>query len=245
MDINLTIDQGNSSAKVAVFDGAALVTARRYETLSVADVENIAAHYNVRQAIYSSVRLGDSPVQEAVKNIADKVMILEHDTPMPMTIDYATPSTLGHDRIAAAVGAIYEAEGTNRLIIDAGTAVTLDIVTADGHYRGGNISPGLRMRFEALHHYTSRLPLIDIDGDIPFIGYDTATAIRSGVTLGLIGEIESYITHMRRQLSEELKVIITGGDSHVIASLIDEPLCIDENLLMKGLNRILLYNEKI
>ena len=245
MEVNLTIDQGNSSAKVALFDGEKLVAARRYETLLPADVEAIAASHNVRSAIYSSVRFGDTALQEAVKRIAEKVLILDCDTPMPMVIDYTTPSTLGHDRIAAAVGAIYEAAGQNCMIIDAGTAVTLDTVTAGCHYLGGNISPGLRMRFEALHHFTSRLPIVGEEGELPLIGHDTTTAIRSGVILGLVGEIEHYICRVKEQMDGELMVILTGGDREVLSPLISVLHIIDENLLMKGLNRILLYNEKI
>lgn len=245
MEVNLTIDQGNSSAKVALFDGETLISARRYETLSPADIEAIVATYSVRNAIYSSVRFGDMALQESVKRVASKVVILDHNTPMPMVIDYATPSTLGHDRIAAAVGATYEACGENCMIIDAGTAVTLDTVTASRHFRGGNISPGLRMRFEALHHFTSRLPMVSTDGDTPMIGYDTTTAIRSGVLLGLAGEINYYIGRLSELFDGNMKVIITGGDCNELSGYIKTPLTIDENLLMKGLNRILLYNEKI
>lgn len=245
MEVNLTIDQGNSSVKVALFDGERLVAARRYESLQPSDVAAIAASYSVRRAIYSSVRCGDSALQEAVKRVAGNVVILDHNTPMPMTIDYTTPATLGHDRIAAAVGAIYEADGCNCIIIDAGTAVTLDTVTADRHYRGGNISLGLRMRFEALHHFTSRLPMVSADGELPLIGHDTATAIRSGVILGLAGEINQYVANVKELIGGDVKVIITGGDREVIAPHVAAPHVIDENLLMKGLNRILLYNEKI
>lgn len=245
MEVNLAIDQGNSSAKVALFDGETLVSERRYEELVPADIAEIASTYRVSRAIYSSVRVEDTRLQDSVREIASKVVILDHNTPMPMAIDYATPATLGHDRIAAAVGAIYEAPGRNCMVIDAGTAVTLDTVTADCHYRGGNISPGLRMRFEALHHFTSRLPLADIDGDRPLIGYDTVTAIRSGVMLGLAGEINYYIDRVSREFGGDLDVIITGGDAAVLSEYIDPQPVIDENLLMKGLNRILLYNEQI
>lgn len=245
MEVNLAIDQGNSSAKVALFDGETLISARRYETLLPADVEDIAASHSVRKAIYSSVRFGDSALQNTVKRVAAKVEILDHLTPMPMFIDYTSPATLGHDRIAAAVGAIFEAEGQNCMVIDAGTAVTLDIVTAERHYLGGNISPGLQMRLEALHHYTSRLPIVEMDGETPLIGHDTMTAIRSGVILGLACEIESFINRIKRNFNGNLKVIVTGGDSTMIAEHVREPITIDKDLLMKGLNRILLYNEDI
>lgn len=245
MRVNLAIDYGNSSVKVAIFDGERLIAAKRMATLNAAEVKALAPECSVRHAIYSTVRAADANVAEAVGLRADDVMALDHNTHVPLSIEYATPATLGHDRIAAAVGAAFTAQGQDCLIVDAGTAMTLDVVTADRRFLGGNISPGMRMRFEALHSHTGRLPLVDACGDIPMIGYDTATAIRSGVALGIAGEIESTIRRVSKQYGDNLKVILTGGDCRLIASLVDADVSVDEHLLMKGLNRILLYNEKI
>ena len=246
MDINLAIDQGNSSAKVAFFHGEKLLGVSRYAALSPTDVEAALSGKTIHRAIYSTVKEVDCEVTEALRRIAGDAVILDYLTPIPVDNAYATPSTLGLDRLAAAVGAAFEAPGCNCLIIDAGTAVTLDVLTADRRFLGGNISPGLSMRFEALHSHTSKLPLIDTGGEMPEIGYDTATAIRSGVAIGLACEIDSYIARMRRRFGNALRVFLTGGDSHLIASLsCSAEIIVDENLLMKGLNRILLYNEKI
>lgn len=246
MEVSMAIDQGNSRAKVAIFAGEELVELRQYEPLSAAHIEEIAARHAVSRAIYSSVRVGDEAVAAAVARVAGKVVRLSHCTPMPLTIDYATPATLGHDRIAAAVGAVSVYPGCNCLVVDAGTAVTLDVVTADGRFAGGRIAPGVRMRLESLHRYTSRLPLVDAGGDTPFVGYDTATAIRSGVVQGMVGEIESCSRKLRGTLGSDLRVILTGGDAMLLAGLADiAGLVVDENILMKGLNRILQYNDEI
>ena len=128
--------------------------------------------------------------------------------------------------------------------MDAGTAVTLDIVSSDGHFLGGNISPGLHMRFEALNNYTSRLPLVDYTGEVPLIGHDTVTAIRAGVVGGLVSEIESYIDRIAAKLGSVV-VLFTGGDCKFLASLLSREVRVVDNLLSIGLNRILSYNENI
>ena len=158
---------------------------------------------------------------------------------MPLAIDYATPHTLGHDRIAAAVGASALAPGRDCLVVDAGTAVTYDYVTADARFKGGNIAPGLSLRFQALASHCVQLPRIDSYGDTPLLGYDTPTAIRSGVVLGLAAEIEL----LARRLGSPA-IVLTGGDSHLVAEVIaGSEVIVDNDLVAKGLNRILEYNE--
>ena len=103
MEVSIAIDQGNSRAKVAIFAGEQLVELRHYEPLSIGDIEDIAVRFSVQRAIYSSVRMGDESIAAAISRISAKVIKLDHLTPMPIAIDYATPATLGHDRIAAAV----------------------------------------------------------------------------------------------------------------------------------------------
>lgn len=244
--MNLTIDQGNSSAKVSVFDGNDIVAVARFDLLSISALARIIKVYGVGAAAYSSVvRKPDTRIMELLRKRVKRFIYLDENTPLPVTIEYDTPHTLGHDRIAAAVGAATCAPGRNILIVDAGTAVTLDIVTADCRFLGGNISPGLHMRFEALNNYTSRLPLVDYTGDIPLIGHDTVTAIRAGVVGGLVSEIESYIDKIAARMGDELAVIFTGGDCKFLASQVARKVMVVDNLLSIGLNRILSYNENI
>ncbi len=242
--MNLTIDQGNSSTKVSVFDGNAIVAVARFDLLSISVLTQIIKNYNVKAAAYSSVRQPNHRIIELLRKKVNKFIYLDENTPLPIIIDYDTPRTLGHDRIAAAVGAITYAPGQNVLIVDAGTAVTLDIVTADCHFLGGNISPGLHMRFEALNNYTSRLPLVDYKGEVPLIGHNTITAIRAGVVGGLISEIESYIDKISAKMGE-VTVLFTGGDCTYLASRLSREVKVVDNLLSIGLNRILSYNESI
>lgn len=245
MQVNLAIDQGNSAAKVAIFCNKTLVEVNRYPQLTTDLIEQIASRHSLSGVIYSSVRTGDEAVKEATTRIAPVAISLDYRTPMPITIGYHTPQTLGHDRIAAAVGASEDALGKDTLVIDAGTALTLDTVTANGIFQGGNISPGLRMRLEALHSHTSKLPQVEPNGENPLIGYDTATAIRSGVEIGIACEIDGYFRRLTESLQRQPRAIITGGDCHLIAMLMKTPVEVDEHLVMKGLNRILLYNETL
>lgn len=242
--MNLTIDQGNSSAKVSVFNGNAIVAVARFDLLSISALERIIKVYDVKAAAYSSVRKPDARIMDLLRHKVKNFIYLDENTPLPVSIDYDTPHTLGHDRIAAAVGAATYAPGQNVLIVDAGTAVTLDIVTADCRFLGGNISPGLHMRFEALHNYTSRLPLVDYKGEVPLIGHNTVTAIRAGVVGGLVSEIDSYIDKIKAEMGD-LTVIFTGGDCKFLASRVSHRVKVVDNLLSIGLNRILSYNENI
>jgi type III pantothenate kinase len=163
---------------------------------------------------------------------------------LPFTIEYRTPHTLGNDRIAAVAAANAQFPGQNCLVIDAGTAITFDLIDSQNVYRGGNISPGLSMRFQALHTFTQKLPLIEQSGETPLLGYSTETAIRSGVIWGVVFEIERYINELKG-MYPNLQIMLTGGDSVFLADKINYPIFVDEFLVLKGLNRILEYNAQV
>lgn len=247
---NLTIDNGNTSVKVAYFIGTRLVATNRFVRRDARLLDRFISTYKPDTAIVCST--ASTEASKRIEELAQRrcpsgVLLLTHETPMPITLGYRTPATLGRDRIATAVGAWTLARQTtgaaNVLIIDAGTAITYDLVTAGGCFEGGNIAPGLSMRFKSLHEHTGRLPLVDTEGDTPMVGYDTLTAIRSGVLLGLLGEVKSYVTELKRSHAN-LKVLITGGDGQLLHSrLCDEDIIYHEHLAAEGLNRIHLYNQ--
>ncbi len=162
-------------------------------------------------------------------------------TPVPIRNAYRTPETLGRDRLAAAVGATVLYPGRNALIVDFGTAVTLDLVTADGTYRGGCISPGLSTRFRALHDYTAALPLCAPTEEEELQGLTTDEAVRRGVMNSLSFEIEGYISRMERKI-DDLCVIFTGGDAKYFVKRIKNTIFANCNLVFYGLNRILEYD---
>ena len=243
MGYNLVIDQGNSAAKVAVFQGGNVVKQWRYDILEPSRLEEIVAAYPVDAAIYCSVACKGEDIIVTLRGLCSRVYELTSMLPLPVTIGYTTPVTLGRDRIAAVAGAKALFPGKNVLVVDAGTAITYDLLTDAGEFHGGNIAPGLWMRAEALHRFTEHLPLVEVEdkGEVPVWGTDTRLAIRSGVVRGVVGEIEYYSS----LLPHDAIVVLTGGDAERIGELVESQVVIDPLLVSKGLNSILLYNENL
>ena len=166
---------------------------------------------------------------------------MDGSTPLPITNLYSTPSTLGTDRIAGVVGGYFMAGCIHPVLcIDIGTAITYDFISSKGEYLGGNISPGIDLRFRSLHEHTRRLPLVSSSPTYPLIGNSTHTAILSGVMTGVLHEIRGYIASYRRKYSG-VYVFFTGGSEIYFANRLKSRIFADENLVMKGLNIILNY----
>ena len=246
---NLTIDNGNTSVKVAFFIGTQIVATNRFLRRDTRLLDRFISSYKPDSAIVCSTASSTASqrIEQSVDSRCSRVIHLTHETPMPISLGYRTPQTLGRDRMATAVGAWSIARrldsSSDVLVIDAGTAITYDLVTADGCFVGGNIAPGLGLRFKSLHEHTGLLPLVDAQGDTPVVGYDTMTAIRSGVLLGMLGEIKNYIDDLKLS-HPNLMVFMTGGDGKLLHSkLNDERIIYNEHLAAEGLNRILIYNQ--
>lgn len=241
MHTRLTIDEGNSSTKIALWRDGVMVSEC---TCARASMEQAAAVANgdapVDSLIFCSVcRRADEGLRRSLGRLGRRVTVLGADIPLPVRIGYRTPATLGADRIAAAVGATVIHPGRTCLVVDMGTAITYDVVTADGEYLGGNIAPGIFVRLEALNHFTAALPLVETDGEVPRWGYDTETALRSGAIRGVVGELQYY----RHCLEPDAAVVLTGGSADLITDYITSPITVEPNLVLIGLNRILEYNE--
>lgn len=241
--MRLIIDQGNSRTKLSIFDKDQLKESAAADNPEAHEfVRKYIGQHPVDAAIYSSVRKEYDP--KLINLLSRKVrhtVCMGDTTHFPIKIGYRTPHSLGQDRIAAAVGAWTQHPGQPMLIIDAGTAITYDAVSADGTFSGGNIAPGMAMRLQALHEHTGRLPLVTADGDLPLMGYDTETAIRAGALRGVAYEIEGYITAHEAETGR-LLVFLTGGDAERLAAMTKRTIFVDKNLVSKGLNRILEYN---
>ncbi len=239
----LTIDQGNTCVKVDIWDGDndEIVASKTFDTLQVSDLTMLCGNYKPSAAIYCTVSGRDLPTIEALNTLTPHFVEMSVDTPMPVRIAYATPRTLGLDRVAAAIGA-YSLCSDNRdiLVIDIGTAITYDIVSADGIYRGGNIAPGLDMRLRALNHFTARLPLVTIDDttEVPLWGTDTASALRAGALEGVVGEI----LHYRNCAGADAHIVITGGQAPMILRHLPFQPITHPHLVSLGLYTILRYN---
>jgi type III pantothenate kinase len=169
-------------------------------------------------------------------------IILDERTPLPIKVQYQTPQTLGKDRLAAVVGASFLQPEKDILVIDAGTAITYELIEASGIYLGGNISPGMSIRFKALNHFTGKLPLVQEEKEeVPLIGFSTKTAIQAGVVKGIIYEMDGYINELRSRYPE-LLVFLTGGHSFYFERRLKNTIFANINLVLTGLNRILEYN---
>ena len=239
--MNLVVDIGNTLLKLAVFDGGRLVAQQCVGELREETFAGLLGGARAARAVVAPTR-GEAPaIVEAVRRHTDYLLEFTPATPVPIGNAYLTPATLGRDRLAAAVGAATLYPRRNALIVDFGTAVTLDFVSADGVFRGGCISPGMAMRFRALHEYTAALPLCDATDSAELLGRTTDEAVRLGVMNSLAFEIEGYIARMQGEI-EDLCVIFTGGDTNFFAKRIKNTIFANCNLVFWGLNRILEYN---
>ena len=241
----LTIDQGNSAVKAVLWNGDVPVMSVRSVAPSVEDLLPMFSGGMPAGCIYSNVGHADAKFIETLRRLVEgEFIILTPSLPLPFSVDYKSRDSLGNDRIAAVAGAgaLFPKKGA--LIVDAGTAITLDIMDNHGNFKGGNISPGLGLRLEALHHYTESLPKVDVDGPVPDFGYDTTTAIRSGVVNGVIAEI---CASREKALDKygDIVLVMTGKDSEVIApSLVSAGIKVNivPELVGMGLKEIYNYN---
>ena len=241
--MKLIIDIGNTVSKMVAFRGDEPVDELRAEYGQLSGLASFGSRYAFRSGIVGAVRDLTADEEEALSRLPFPLLRFSADTPVPISNRYRTPGTLGRDRLAAVIGARQLKPGKDLLIIDAGTCITYEVVDARGNYWGGNIAPGMHMRLRALHEFTARLPLVEAEGVVPGMGYDTETAIRSGVLRGMKYEIEGYIKSMRSKFPH-LLVFLTGGDKISFDTNIRNSIFSDRYIVARGLNTILDYNEK-
>ena len=250
--MNLCIDQGNSRTKVALMtDKGEMINHFVYKTFSSSDVERLFDLYEITDSIISSVVNIEAAVVNTLSRRSQHFVLFDHMTPVPIINKYATPETLGLDRLAAAVGANSLCPKENLLIIDAGSAITYDFVTAEGEYIGGNIAPGLKMRFTILNRMTKKLPMVEVEEKelIPLFGTNTRDAIAAGVIRGVAYEVKGYMRTLREKV-EHFHTFITGGHAAYVLNNVrssqseERELHFEKNLVLIGLNEILIFNKK-
>lgn len=244
--MNLIIDIGNTCVKFACFnDGHIIECVRVDKSDAIYRLTDFCNKYHFNKGIYSTVASLDDDLVSAFENLPFPVIkLISGKTPVPIVNRYATPSTLGADRLAAVVGANYLRPDCNVLVVDVGTCITFDFVTAEGVYEGGNISLGPTMRFYALHEHTAKLPLIERKGCVKMLGDTTEYAIRSGVVQGIKYEIEGYVRAFLEKYPD-LFVYLTGGVHLNLHFSEKMPIFANDFIVPIGLNRILEYNNEI
>ena len=239
---HLIIDIGNSLAKVALFDGYTFVKDFHIEHEALCQLlSEKAVDETIHAAIVSSVIPLSEEIEQCLERLPYPCLRMSSCLKYPFSIAYHTPDTLGPDRLAAVAEAYAQQPNHDLLVIDMGTAITYDIVTADGIYLGGNISPGISMRLKALNHFTGKLPLVNKEGKRVPTGNTTETAIREGVLQGVVKEIEGYIREYTEK-HPQLLVFLTGGDTFFLDNRVKNRTFADNLLVVKGLNRILMLN---
>jgi type III pantothenate kinase len=236
--MNLIIDYGNSSAKVGIFQHQALVSKMVFTGQD--ELRHFVQNFSGQSVIISSVSHSAEEIAGWATHFKS-VLILDQKMPLPILNYYSTPHTLGVDRIAAACGAQALFPDRNCLVIDTGTCVTYEFVDARGIYHGGAISPGLKMRFQALNQLTARLPLVHPIANPDLIGNSTVGGIQSGVVIGLIEEMNGVIRRYEEKF-EKLQVILCGGDTPFFENQLKASIFASPELVLSGLNSILIYN---
>lgn len=238
--MNLTIDVGNNQTKVGVFDGNEMIFFQQYAPLTLEGVKTLFEKHSIKNAIIADVAFYDEDIDLLLKQKSNFIK-LSHTTKMPVALKYLTPETLGKDRIATAAAAVDMFPENNSLVIDAGTSITYDIITAENEFLGGSISPGISMRFKALHNFTARLPLMKKQPIDYITGKNTSESILSGVINGTTGEM-AYIIDAYQKKYQNLQVLLTGGDAAFFETRLNYKIFVVPNLVLRGLNKILNYN---
>ncbi len=233
--MNLTIDIGNTSTKVAVFDGDSLVYANRIDLDFKQQLSEVVSQYAPRRCAVSNVAGYRREVEEALADLPCEVKHLTWETPLDGFGLSNIPQGLGADRLAAVLGAMSLKPNLPLLVIDAGTCLTYDYIEASGRYLGGNISPGLSLRLRAMHEHTALLPLIPLQGEAPLVGQDTATALRSGVVNGACFEIEGFLKADRQERGD-VQAFFAGADDLPFSEEIRPYLHLEPRLVGIGLN---------
>ncbi len=236
----LSIDIGNSAAKVAVFLNKEIVHHQRFNKLGIIDLAQLIEKFSPDKSIISSVNQEIGQLEGFLKKHTEYTRF---STLLTNGVQnrYKTPATLGLDRWAAVLGANGLFPTGASLIVDAGTCITYDVLSQAKMYFGGSISPGIKMRFRAVHEFTGRLPLVEWNDQEEITeGTDTQSAIKNGVLQGVINEIEGFIA-LNNKKESALKVIITGGDANFLYkqlqnSIFAPQIIKDPYLVLKGLN---------
>ena len=241
--MNLSLDIGNTKIKAGIFDGIKLVSVLELDRDKlIPSLEKLTKQYALEHCMVSDVAGLSAPIQSVLRKTLPYTL-LSHQTPLPFENLYKSPKTLGVDRLALVAAAVGRFPGQNVLVIDAGSCITCDFVDDKKRYFGGSISPGLRMRYKAVHHFTANLPLLETPERIPDVGDNTANAIHKGILEGLISELNGRIDQFPNK-NQTLTVVLTGGDTKFLSKHLKSSIFAIPNFLLEGLNSIWIHNKE-
>ncbi|MEY4381166.1 MAG: hypothetical protein RJA92_546, partial [Bacteroidota bacterium] len=236
MERTLCFDFGNTRLKCAVFEGRDLQEIIHLSDDSVKTIEEVLENHHPTKIILSSVIKHREGLEQQL-GAAAKFHMLGHASKLPITTPVGKPETIGADRLALCSAAVDLFEGQHNLAIGLGTCITYNFVNKYHEFLGGSISPGMNMRFRAMHEQTALLPLIEAQSQFPLVGYDTKTNLLSGVILGMAKEIDGIIEAYGQKYSN-FNVLLTGGDMPFFVPHLKNRIFADPNLIFKGLYAI-------
>ncbi len=235
--MNLVLDIGNTRIKAALFKGEVLAELKWFNSTDEL-LKDLLFIKQATSAMAGSVVSGHEVFYNSLNTLIP-TSVFTSETPIPLKNNYQSASTLGSDRLAASIGAFTIYPHSNVLVIDAGTCIKYNFTNSANEYLGGAISPGVNMRFKALHQFTSKLPLVEFNDEYrDLIGTTTQNSILSGVINGSAAEIDGFI-HSYKEQYPGLISVITGGDSEHLAKRLKNSIFTHQNLVLKGLNHIL------
>lgn len=238
--MNLTIDIGNTQTKLGFFDGLELQSIENFSSTETIQWHSILDTHKITHSILSQV----GNVQLDLETLYNNTQCVEvnHQLQLPFTSNYDPFENLGIDRLVGLAAAAYLFPRENVLIIDAGTCITYDLMTAKAHHIGGVISPGLMMRYKAMHRFTHQLPNLDIKEPSSFPPTNTDEAMHHGVISSVVAEIEAFISRFATS-TPTFRIILTGGDASFLSKRVKNGILADENFLAIGLNLLLETNK--
>jgi type III pantothenate kinase len=240
--MKLVLDIGNTLGKLVVYEQEDEVFKTQFELgeMYATLIELFLNFPEITQAILCSVVSIEPQIQLFLK---EKTILLKVNSQLKLPFEnrYETPETLGADRIGLVAAAVFKYPGKNCLVVDAGSCVTYDFISSDGIYRGGAISPGIQMRFKAMHEHTNKLPFVTLKEEFIAIGANTQNSILAGAVNGLVFEIEGWQSSLERTY-EDLTLILTGGDAQFLSKRLKNTIFAHSNFLVQGLRQLLDYN---
>ena len=240
--MNLVVDIGNNFFKLGIFENSNLVFSffDKNDKIDV-EIEKIIRSYSkITSALISNV--SSIKINDILNKLNIKIYELDSTFIFPFKLNYKTPESLGNDRLALAAAATILFPNSNNLVIDAGTCITIDFIDNNNHFMGGSISPGVKMRYDSLNHYTANLPLLKNENNFNYPGDSTNASIHAGIIGGVSNEINGFIKQINSR-NDKVNVILTGGDAKILSKTLKITIFANQNFILEGLNIILNLNK--
>ena len=238
--MNIAIDIGNTRTKIGLFEDNELALVFYYTNNDEINLKKILLENEINKAIISSTIDIPTNILNELQAIQTFIQ-LDETTKLPFENNYSSKNTLGKDRLALIAAATAQYPNQNNLVIGCGTCITFNFVNINNQFLGGSIHPGLKMRLQAMHTFTGKLPLVPLENGIDLIANDTKSNLQTGVLYAATKEIDGMIDEYLVKFPE-MNIIITGGDSVLLDYRLKNQIFAIPNFTLIGLNHILEYN---